>query len=955
MKKLFTSLLLLTALLCSNSVIAEETVFSNSDFKIVKVSGSEYRVEALNNDANFSDLGGLQFDDKSNFQNCAGKITIKGSFSSISGLKGLKYTDVDMSELSMTTSLSGEQTATGYTNYNPPIQVKGVTRGNDKLKDFFGSVKKIALPNDEEKVNLTYFQDMKSYVEEIYFGSDTKEIMDMQNPVFNDGKLKKITFGNKLERIGVKAFYECYNLEFVSPAGQTNASGVVSFPESLKEIGGDAFYGCYKFKSVDLRLPYLWKVDYAAFNMKDEASNNLTTVYLPGTAEKPNTTLTFFANQVFSSSHVEELDFSYCQGIKHFAYDGQNSMNEGTGGGSNSNSTATFYYHRFLKTLKFPPYLRFVPGGNNENSGVAGNCPELKTVIFTGIADYDKSTCVEGGINKINNPLIIDARAFSGRSKLDSVKLSNNVVEIRNNAFEKTAIKTIRIPASVQTVGKEAFGLIPTLTTVIFEDIDANCKPCKAAATHILGDETADMPENGDPHTSSTGAFYTSQNIKDVYVLSSTPLKCDNYAFNYDITWAHGDAAGRFATLHYPKELADNYVNLGHSLDDEIVSDQGKFHKWLWAHIKQAGTPNNNGWYEFINAGPIATKDDPACEAIILRTFSDYNHAYLIPDGLRAYVVNDVAQDANGNWVTTLQRLPVIPEKTGVILYGHPNAKDVNGQPTLSMTPVHFAKKGELMYNADGTPVMENGVQKRYAEDQGLPLCRANWYEEDGTTQLNFAKNYLEPILTADGTEMYIEPYEKVDGKVTFRNFALGRYKDTDYNSNKYTPLTAEANNYVGFFRAKRGDYKSGYAYLRMKADELTTVNCGEILVKQDGSDDNEEGAYYYEFDKKAGSMYNARVETSKNPKGWWDTKHKPYAFTWKEYKLSWGDRTIQFGNTTAAEYLGELEEDVNGIVKLVIPADKNSEGAYYTLQGVKVSQPTKGIYIQNGKKIIIK
>ena len=947
MKKVFTFLLLFTALLCSGTLKAEETVFTNSDFKIVKVSASEYRVEALITNANFNDLGGLQFADKSNFQNCTGKITIKGSFSSISGLKGLKYTDVDMSELSMTTLVYGEQTATGYTNYNPPIQVKGVTRGNDKLNNFFGSVKKIALPNDEEKVDLTYFQDMKNYVEEIYFGSDTKEIKDLQNSIFSDGKLKKVTFGNSLERIGKNAFYECYNLEFVSPAGQTNASGVVSFPESLKEIGGDAFYGCYKFKSVDLRLPYLWKVDYAAFNMKDDSKNQLTTVYLPGTAEKPNTTLTFFANQVFSSSRVAELDFSYCEGIKHFAYDGQNSMNEGTGGGSNSNGTATFYWHPELQTLKLPPYLEFVPGGADSNSGVAGNCPKLKTVIFTGHAEYDKSTCVEGGINKIDNPLIIDARAFSGLSKLDSVKLSNNVIEIRNNAFEKTALKTIRIPASVQTVGKEAFGLIPTLTTVIFEDIDAKCKPCKAAATHIVGDVNGTTNENGDPSTSSSGAFYTSQYIKDVYVYSSTPLVCDNYAFNYDITWAHGDAAGRFATLHFPEEFTENYVNLGHSLDDKIVSDQGLFHKWLWTHIKQAGNPYKNGWYEFINAGPIPSKNEPACEDIILRTFSDYDQAYLIPDGLRAYVVNDVSL-VDGNYVATLQRLPVIPEKTGVILYGHPNSKDENGKPVLSLTPVHFAKKGDLMYNADGTAVMENGQQKRYDDDEGKPLRRMYWDD-------NFAKNYLEPIVTSNGSPMDLEPYEKEGNVVKFRNFAMGRYSSTDYNTDKFTPLTAEANNYVGFFRAKRGAYTSGYAYLRLAADELTAANCGEILVKQDGSDDNEEGAYYYEFDKKTGTMFNARTQTSKNPKGWWDPNHTPYAFTWKEYKHSWGDRTIQFSNTPAAEFLGELEEDADGIVKLVIPANSDNNGTYYTLQGVKVNHPTKGIYIQNGKKIIIK
>jgi hypothetical protein len=37
--------------------------------------------------------------------------------------------------------------------------------------------------------------------------------------------------------------------------------------------------------------------------------------------------------------------------------------------------------------------------------------------------------------------------------------------------------------------------------------------------------------------------------------------------------------------------------------------------------------------------------------------------------------------------------------------------------------------------------------------------------------------------------------------------------------------------------------------------------------------------------------------------------------------------------------------------VKTVIPND----GVFYTLQGVRVDKPTKGIYIQNGKKVVIK
>ena len=37
------------------------------------------------------------------------------------------------------------------------------------------------------------------------------------------------------------------------------------------------------------------------------------------------------------------------------------------------------------------------------------------------------------------------------------------------------------------------------------------------------------------------------------------------------------------------------------------------------------------------------------------------------------------------------------------------------------------------------------------------------------------------------------------------------------------------------------------------------------------------------------------------------------------------------------------------------VETSATADGAYYTLQGVKVEKPTKGIYVHNGKKVVIK
>ena len=65
-----------------------------------------------------------------------------------------------------------------------------------------------------------------------------------------------------------------------------------------------------------------------------------------------------------------------------------------------------------------------------------------------------------------------------------------------------------------------------------------------------------------------------------------------------------------------------------------------------------------------------------------------------------------------------------------------------------------------------------------------------------------------------------------------------------------------------------------------------------------------------------------------------------------------WGVRDSKFDSPKALQYLGELE-DTDGVVKLVIP--ENKMGEVFSISGMKVTNPSKGIYIQNGKKIIIK
>ena len=883
-------------------------------------------------------------------------------------------------------------------------------------------------------------------------GTNFTAIPDNLCNVDNCPNLESVVWGDQLEWIGKNAFKGAIKKDgqrgAYSKLAYVNGNttkGKVTFPSTLKVISIDAFYGCKEFTEVDLNLPYLVKVDAAAFNMVDDNQNKLTKVTLPTST---NTTLKFWGNQVFSSSHITELNFRYCEGITNFAYDTQNAMGEGTWENpdqSGAPAVCTFYWHQYLENLILPPNLAYISGGD-ANSSIVKECTSLTRLEFTGRGEYGENCNLTNGLiipkmafaysdSQLDGYTPIQVTVGGATSKLSSLQnviLSDNIIRINEQAFSNTSIKSIAIPASVQEIEKHAFSECRLLTTVIFDDIREDCD-CDPYPTVIKGDTGQGQ-----------GAFNNCNAVSDVYINTSALLRCENNAFDATNTWGRGDAGKDFATLHFPIENIDNYVNLKHALTDMEATDPDLFHDWLMEHYKQAGIPYHNGWYEFINSGPSKGTTDPGTQEIILSTFSDWNYSYLVPDGLRAYVVNHIGTDDNGNYELTLQRIVAIPAKTGVILYGHPNGKTQAGKPTLSLTPVAFAKKDDV--------VTVGGKTYKLEYDQGAPLSRDNWTTLQQRDPEDFAKfkNFLEPTSSptpADVTKLeneiqsiqnkinettdsdeksklqkqlatvqaeksylealmaahpewkngengeykggkYIKPFENLENEdpfkvvpsetnVAYRNFGMSRYSKTkNLSKSDDGKLQDGDDDYEAFFRLIAGYYPSGKAYLRLKADEYTEKTGAEILVKKDDGTT----PYYYEVNGgnstvggvSPGDFYDARQISALNPDGWWNPDH---GFDWEiaeqefEYKddanikakrMNWGKRPSRFQPNPslpnhAPIYLGELGEDADGIVKLVIPANLISDGEYYTLQGVKVNNPTKGVYIRNGKKVIIK
>lgn len=178
------------------------------------------------------------------------------------------------------------------------------------------------------------------------------------------------------------------------------------------------------------------------------------------------------------------------------------------------------------------------------------------------------------------------------------------------------------------------------------------------------------------------------------------------------------------------------------------------------------------------------------------------------------------------------------------------------------------------------------------------------WYY--GSRYSDEYNNYLVPSLygtTIDNGTYYIDKDKKYN--YTNRHFALNYYHNTKYfkSLSKEEQDKEENKDYIGFFRSS-GTVGEGYAYLRLPSDVLDYN--GQIMGDFDSN--NDEG--------QANPATQAKVKM-----------------------------TFSFD---------DIEDNTTSIVNIKGNTLANDD-AYYTLQGMKVVKPEKGIYVHQGKKIVIK
>ena len=167
--------------------------------------------------------------------------------------------------------------------------------------------------------------------------------------------------------------------------------------------------------------------------------------------------------------------------------------------------------------------------------------------------------------------------------------------------------------------------------------------------------------------------------------------------------------------------------------------------------------------------------------------------------------------------------------------------------------------------------------------------------------------NYLVPTVTAvnDLGNVKVE-----SGKITYRYFGLGNYYSTNYHKSLGDQDTQE--DYIGFFRlTANGKSGANKAYLSIPANAEVGNGVGDT----------------YGFIDYNGQLLGNKYEDDISP-------------------VQLAKMALVFDDLVDGN-------EVTGIKELETENLNNDK--YYNLQGIEVAHPVKGIYIHNGKKVIVK
>ena len=474
--------------------------------------------------------------------------------------------------------------------------------------------------------------------------------------------------------------------------------------------------------------------------------------------------------------------------------------------------------------------------------------------------------------------------------------------------FKNTGIKKLTIPSSVELIEAEAFHTCASLDTVIFVNTNSN------------------------PLIIKNKAFQNSQNIKDVFVevkFSERHMICEYNAFDFKSMQGQTQENAPMTTLHFPED--DNSFNYyagewkkGMSMrqSDLNAFKDGLNVTYNGQQYISAPTQNEsqlNGGY-----AQVDNSSDGYYHP------SDASKKYAPANGWQQFAKTDSKREifVKGNIYMTYSTDKAYSLPTGIIAFrvtDYKEAEEVNGKTTLGKLVLKMidqvpTETGMLLISTDQYIVQNENEMTVFFFDDAKSTPKQYHYTEGKAGDAS--SNYLAPAVhgievgpVSKGKPNAVTGAIDVNGRpFDHRNFAMNK------KSHQFVRLT-------------HCTMPDNRAFLSLTKEMFTNDNESKLEGPNPWNVNAGDAFESYETNKYDPDPNNNDPQEAKTNM-FFEYDVEKYGMIWPLIK----DNNL--GITTGIKNVN-VETVQEGI---------------YTLQGVKVSAPsTKGIYIVNGKKVIIK
>lgn len=782
--------------------------------------------------------------------------------------------------------------------------------------------------------------------------------------------------------VGAQAFYGCNGMETaivanLAPISSSNNDAPLTFADwtSTNKTDGSTSSNTYTFTAKDgAVLSFDWWVSSESGYDKLivtldgstilEKSGNLSGTYSNAVSQGKHTLIVKYTKDSSQSSGSDQAKVSNIvvstdgnvqtiAGIGSEAFSGCPSLKAITLGDSISSlGNKAFYQCTSLQEIMIPDSVKFV------GEYCFSSCSGMKSATIGGgvgsIAAYTFENCmaleevvVGDGVTTISN------NAFTGCSALTNVELGNSVATINNYAFQNcSSLPEISIPQSTTTIGDYVFGGCSQLADVIIADRSEPLALGSNGSSPLFVDCPLDSVYIGGKITYSTTSskgyspFYRNTSLRTVVITDREEQIYDNEFYGctnlQNVTIGNGvKSIGDYAFSGCSSLEGFSFGSSMESIGDEAFSDCTS----LTSITSHAAVPPT--------CGTQALDDINKWECVLGVPLGNADAYYAADQWKEFFFIDDVVEV--DHYVLTyvvdgeVVHTEVLKHKDPVTMLAEPTkvGYEFSGwDKTLATMPAE-----DVIISGTFTRLpIENLVildtEENFLIDEEMECDTVTYTRHFNDTQWQALYVPFEiPV-----TEEFLASFEVAD---------LNNVHQYDRDNDGVTDETV-----IEAFKLTSGTLEANYPYLiraKEAGEKSITVTDAALYATEENSIDCSSVRDKFTFTGTYSSLSSAELPQGEGYytliEGEWKPVTEAVALGAFRFFLKVDSRSgapAAEARSIRMRVIGENGEDDTTEIDNLGIRNHQSE-IIYDLQGRRVENPTKGIYIVNGKRVVIK